>query len=201
MKCIARIMRPHPLALGVDVADEIRVVALDLEIVHDDPTVGLPVAIGDDREHRPAGAHELLADLDRVGRRPADVDDEEGMPVSGDDLLGLPQGIHDLDLLEVVGGAPVESDHLFELRRGRRIVLVTGPDEVADLDLFDRLGGVRRASVSGTRACHGDKRPGNKAVRGGTAELLNADGQDRQKRQGVAEAVSLTEASRSFRCQ
>jgi hypothetical protein len=69
------------------------------------------------------------------------------------------------------------------------------------LDLFDRLGGVRRASVSGTRACHGDKRPGNKAVRGGTAELLNADGQDRQKRQGVAEAVSLTEASRSFRCQ
>ena len=67
-------------------------------------------------------------------------------------------------------------------------MLVTGPDEVADLDFFDRLGGVRRARVS--RACprHGDKRPGNKAVRGGATQLLDADGQDRQKRQGAAQA-------------
>ena len=79
-------MRPHPLPLGVDVADEIRVVALDLEIVHDHAAVGLPVAIGDDREHGPAGPDELLADLDRVGRRPADVDDVERMLVGGDDL-------------------------------------------------------------------------------------------------------------------
>ena len=79
-------MCPHPLPLGVDVADEIRVVALDLEIVHDHAAVGLPVAIGDDCEHRPAGADELLADLDRVGRRPADVDDVERMLVGGDDL-------------------------------------------------------------------------------------------------------------------
>jgi len=141
------IMRPHPLPLGVDVADEICVVALDLEIVHDHAAVGLPVAIGHDGEHGPAGAGELLPHLDRIGRRPADVDDEERMPVSGDDLLGLPQGVHDLDLLEVVGGAAVESDHLFELGRGRWIVLVTGPDEVADLDFFDRLGGCRGAGV------------------------------------------------------
>jgi hypothetical protein len=125
--------------LGVDVADEIRVVALDLEIVHDHAACGLPVAIGHDREHGPAGADELLADLDRVGRRPADVDNVERMLVGGDDLHRLTLFADDLKLLEIVGRVSVEGHYFLEHGRGRRIMLVTGPDEVADLDFFDRL--------------------------------------------------------------
>ena len=75
------------------------------------------------------------------------------MLVGGHDLLGMacvPSRSHlidDRELLEVVGGAAVEGHDLFELGRGRRIVLIPGPDEVADWDFFDRLGGGRRASV------------------------------------------------------
>ena len=57
------------------------------------------------------------------------------------------QLIDDRELLEVVGGAAVEGHDLFELGRGRRGMVVAGPDEVADLDFFDRLGGVRRAGI------------------------------------------------------
>jgi hypothetical protein len=47
----------------------------------------------------------------------------------------LTQFADDVECLEIVSRVPVEGHHLLEHSRGRRVMLVTGPDEVAQIGL------------------------------------------------------------------